>query len=508
MHHLRRIVKKIKNKHLNRSIDKQAITSTLATRRSESNITIGILPTPASEFLLHLDQNRQTPTREVLEPYLSYEAWLRQEFMRPGSEIDDLANLTQIYNGQEDLFRIRTIDRRRASSEKYLLPLHDNQREVDDSLAIAPTLKEYQKNFSGFTHDWSNIVVAGSSALLPLLSPRRDVSIGYEPTVENRLETYYQNTANSSDIDIFIYGLDSEDKAIQRIIEIEELLRKNQRLDRRHGLSLRSENAITLISPKYPFRHVQIILRLYRSISEILTGFDVDCACVAFDGNKVYSNPRGITAIATRTNTIDLSRRSPSYENRLWKYRNHNFEVYWDSLDRSRIKLNFSTSTQEEDYPKIPRLTGLARLLYSEHYIKDFAYRKLKRSYKARYVLKRALKRIDNGGDQTPATSSGYATFDIPYSTRYRYSRKPLVMTTNDTNITRIREYVIRHAKEPCMFGTIREVTGQYAEPGKKGVGRRARNKRVKPSEKVTFIKDNPGRQMIGSFHPLDADDW
>ncbi|KAI1636450.1 hypothetical protein F4809DRAFT_650578 [Biscogniauxia mediterranea] len=462
MQHLRRIAKKIQNRH----------------------------PNP-SKFLLYLDQNRLTPTREVLEPYLSYEAQLRLEFMRSGSKIDDLANLTQIYNGQEDLFRIRTIDRRRANSEKYLLPLQDNQREVDGSLAIAPTLKEYQKNFSGFTHGqpscylpvlhWSNIVVAGSSALLPLLSPRRDVSIDYEPAVENPPETYYQNTASSSDIDIFIYGLNSEDEAIRRIIEIEKSLRKNQRLQRRHGLSLRSENAITLISPKYPFRHVQIILRLYRSISEILTGFDVDCACVAFDGNQVYSNPRGITAIATRTNTIDLSHRSPSYENCLWKYRNHNFEVYWDSLDRSRIKLNFSTSTQDEDYPKLPRLTGLARLLP-------------KHSYKSRYTLKCALKRIDTGGDQIPAMPSGYATFDIPYSTWYTAER--------------IRKYVIRHAKERYMFGTIREVTGQYDEPGKKGVWRLARNKRVKPSEKVTFIKDNPGRQTIGSFHPLIDDDW
>jgi hypothetical protein len=56
---------------------------------------------------------------------------------------------------------------------------------------------------------------------------------------------------------------------------------------------------------------VQIILRLYKSISEILTGFDVDCACVAFDGQRVYANPRSIAAIATRTNLIDLSRRSP-----------------------------------------------------------------------------------------------------------------------------------------------------------------------------------------------------
>lgn len=40
--------------------------------------------------------------------------------------------------------------------------------------------------------DWSNVVAAGSSALLPLLPRRDDVKIRSDPTVEASLETYYQ----------------------------------------------------------------------------------------------------------------------------------------------------------------------------------------------------------------------------------------------------------------------------------------------------------------------------
>ena len=47
------------------------------------------------------------------------------------------------------------------------------------------------------------------------------------------------------------------------------------------------------------------------------------------------------------------------------------------------------------------------------------------------------------------------------------------------------------------MFGTIDEVTVKGEAPGA-----------GKLAGKVTFIKDDPGRQMIGSFHPLTADDW
>jgi hypothetical protein len=260
--------------------------------------------------------------------------------------------------------------------------------------------------------------------------------------------TCFRVVASSSDIDLFLYGLDSEDSAINRIPQLEAVVRENQRLSSGAGMALRSENAITFISPKYPYRHVQvgvyissiscgllpmliisgekkIILRLYKSISEILTGFDVDCACVAFDGKQVYSNPRGITAIATRTNTVDLSRRSPctcphserfsslpfskktktAYENRLYKYRSHNFEVYWDSLKRSRIN---AENCSPKSNPQI--LTGLSRLIFFENILKG---------RRDPYRRKRLLKTIDDSGEPTLATPSGYATLEIPYGERF-----------------------------------------------------------------------------------------
>jgi hypothetical protein len=174
------------------------------------------------------------------------------------------------------------------------------------------------------------VVAAGSSALLPLLPTRNDVRVEFDPAVQTAREAYYafvlllmyltvwnlligsyRSTANTSDIDLFLYGLDSEDEAIKRITELDAVIRKNQRLIPGSGLTLRTKHAITFISPKYPHRHVQIILRLYKSVSEILTGFDVDSSCVAYDGRQVYTTPRGATAIVTRTNVIDLSRRSP-----------------------------------------------------------------------------------------------------------------------------------------------------------------------------------------------------
>ncbi|KAI1454775.1 hypothetical protein F4805DRAFT_438391 [Annulohypoxylon moriforme] len=453
-------------------------------------------PTPPSQFLSYLYQdkkNKKIPTRELVKPYLVYENWLRYEFLRPDANIDDLVNLVPIYDGQEKSFKIRTIDYETADKDLYLMPLRGRQRENKPRLAIAESLEKYQENFNAFTHgvfaglDWSNLVVAGSSAMLPLLSRRKDVQIEEVPTTQNPGEIYYQSTASSSDIDIFLYGIDSEDVAVRRIIEIEALVRKNQHFLSSNALTLRSENAITFIAPRWPYRHVQIILRLYKSISEILTGFDVDCCCVAFDGKQVYSSPRGVTAIATRTNTIDLSRRSPSYENRLWKYRHHNFEVYWDKLDRSQIVITFDED--DDDYEGHKDLTGLARLLFSESVLRKIR----KKGDHNRWRMKANLKKLDDSGDPNlvAETSSGYANHRIVYGIR---------ITAED-----VRHNVISCATAPYMFGTIQEVTNPK---NRKCKWQLKHTSKTRLRRKVTFIKFNPGRQMIGSFYPITDDDW
>ena len=56
------------------------------------------------------------------------------------------------------------------------------------------------------------------------------------------------------------------------------------------------------------------------------------------------------------------------------------------------------------------------------------------------------------------------------------------------------------HSKEPYTFGTVDEVLSGETKSGKRGQG--------KLDKKLSFIKDDPGRQMIGSFHPLSEDDW
>ena len=189
---------------------------------------------------------------------------------------------------------------------------------------------------------------------------------------------------------------------------------------------IRTKNALTIAS-KYPTRHVQIVLRLYKSISEILTGFDVDCSCTAFDGSQVWASPRALSAFVTQANVIDITRRSPSYENRLAKYARRGFEVHWPNLDRSKI----DPTIFERSFSHV---LGLARLLVIEKLPTSIAresYLDGRRSERDRppSLAERYYRHAGgNLKEQQPEDIaewvddedvSSYHTFTIPYGPKY-----------------------------------------------------------------------------------------
>lgn len=192
---------------------------------------------------------------------------------------------------------------------------------------------------------------------------------------------------------------------------------------------------------RYPTRHVQIVLRIYSSISEILTGFDVDCSCAAYDGKQVYASPRAIAAYMTQVNTVDLTRRSPSYENRLSKYARRGFEVYWPNLDRSRI----DPTIFERSFG---RTEGLARLLILEKLPKSQdrdAYLDQRRAERGRPVANRYNQRrhqiwgnIKNDYEDEVAEwvdsdeVSDYHTFTIPYGPKFHARKVEKLLFTKD----------------------------------------------------------------------------
>ena len=269
---------------------------------------------------------------------------------------------------------------------------------------------------------------------------------------------------------------------------------------------------------------MQIVLRIYRSISEILTGFDVDCSCAAYDGKQVYASPRALAAYMTQTNTIDLTRRSPSYENRLSKYSRRGFEVYWPMLDRSRI----DPTLFERSFG---RTLGLARLLVLEKLPKNTdrdAYVDQRRAERGRPTINRWNARKLKGNMKEEHDDevaewvetdevSDYHTFTIPYGPKYHARKIERLLYAKDLllnaewNRPKDRDTMLH--RHPAFFGNATDVIGDCCGYCPKPVTPEdeaiAKDEvKIYVTGNLSFIKDDPGRQSIGSFNPLTDDDW
>jgi len=130
----------------------------------------------------------------------------------------------------------------------------------------------------------------------------------------------------------------------------------------------------------------------------------------------------------TQVNTVDLSRRSPSYENRLSKYSHRGFEVYWPLLERSRV----DPTIFERSFA---RTVGLFRLLVLEKLPKPndcdeyLEQRRAERGrppiniyHRIRYQLPGNVKdqQLNDVADWVEDEKvSNYHTFQVPYGPKY-----------------------------------------------------------------------------------------
>ncbi|KAI5840776.1 hypothetical protein DFP73DRAFT_557829 [Morchella snyderi] len=490
-----------------------------------------VLPVPVQDFLKYVEENPGVPIRELLGPYLEYETALRAYFaQKPEHEfVQGNINLISLFkndNARLAKIRARNLEQEiKEESEKYIMALGDEDRKASGEHFLVESFKEFRDNFNIFSEgsllnmDWSNVVVAGSAVLTPLLK----VPEKYAESKKSLREYYHQKLAPASDIDLFIHGIEDPEEAIKKIEQIENTIKDNLLWE---TTTLRTRNTITIVS-QYPNRHVQIVLRLYKSPSQILTGFDVNCSCFAYDGTSVLANPRALGACMTQCNDIDLTRRSPSYENRLSKYSHRGFEVYCDFLDRSRI----DPTIFERSFQKT---VGLARLLVlealpspedRESYViqrRQEMGRPQKEYTTAVFKDEKDLKQRvnDEVAEWDFEDISSYQKFSIPYGEKYNAKRieklffkKDLLLNAewNPMNKPPHREFALH--RHPVFFGGVKDVVvdccGFCPEPLNDEERKvYEEESKIYVSGPITFLRDDPGRQEIGSFYPLGPEDY
>ncbi|ODA83814.1 hypothetical protein RJ55_02330 [Drechmeria coniospora] len=485
------------------------------------------LPAPHEELVKHIAQNPDASMVDIVAPYREYEACLRAMFAqdRKNPVLDDpYINVVPLFTDNTKDITTRARDLSQESDEeqaRYIMALPDDKRRLHGSPATVADISAFQHNFNVFSEsslvemDWSNVVAAGSSVVNCLL-PVPDEFTGSKRKLR---EYYHEKFCPASDVDLFLYGL-THDEAIEKMKHIERAIRDALLNE---VTVVRTKYAVTIAS-QYPVRHVQIVLRVYKSVSEILTGFDIDAAGGAYDGKQVYVTPRALGSFITQINHIDLTRRSPSYENRLSKYSHRNFEVYWADLDRSRI----DPTIFERSFG---RTLGLARLLVLEQLPttsarEDYLNRRRmergrpKKHNNYRFAIRSNIK--DSHEDEvadwlSEEDVSNYHTFTVPYGEKFNAKHIEKLCYTRDLLLNaewnQPKERKVYLHRHPAFFGRVDDIVedccGSCPTPASpEEIETADKEAEIYISGKLSFLIDNPGRQQIGSFNPLTKEDW
>ena len=189
----------------------------------------------------------------------------------------------------------------------------------------------------------------------------------------------------TGDVDMFLYACNDETAVniIKDFIDWKKYVDKET-----YGYDkyiTRTKNAVTL---RIQYRKLegmiknsidfQFVLRLYKTPSEILHGFDVDCCCIGYDGKDIWMTERAYQSITNGYNTVNFDRLSPSYEYRLAKYGTRGMAVKVPMLNNNLIDINMleqdfliENNTEKFDrYRHTLKLKGLNLLLSLDYRLK------------------------------------------------------------------------------------------------------------------------------------------
>jgi len=103
---------------------------------------------------------------------------------------------------------------------------------------------------------------------------------------------------------------------------------------------IRNKNTIAIFLEDEEIK-IQLIFRLYCTISEILHGFDLGSSAVGYDGDNVYFTSLGKFCHEHSCNIIDTTRRSTTYEYRLAKYFGRGFNIVLPKFDITKLRTTY-----------------------------------------------------------------------------------------------------------------------------------------------------------------------
>jgi len=258
------------------------------------------------------------------------------------------------------------------------------------------------------TFNWNgDVVVSGGSAF--------NILTGFTSLEDNSLLYAIDNTRSIANDFDFCFVTKDPNRATEISRDICQRIKTFADNRNLNYLFIRNDNAITVgFNPREQKNFcdnggvlkIQIIFRLYNSITQNICGFDLDSCTIAFDGEKLYSTERFVRCLKYGYNLMDPERQSQNYDRRAFKYLNRGVAMALPGYIEDRVKdsLSFESihavynSKQFKTNAK-PNHTGLAKIVY--FYYKRFALYLLKSTHCGDNELK-----MQNGdyGEYMPST--------------------------------------------------------------------------------------------------------
>ena len=260
---------------------------------------------------------------------------------------DEVSLRNKLFNDEQTDYRDNDVD--------YLfeLQLANSHYNMDNSIPY-PTIKHGSKELgSGSMSSMSSMSSRMSremdKTVLHALEDWSDLLLAGGKCTEFSTNSELAKCWNGHDIGDFDMLLTTKDetKAKEAIVRVYKALTKVSK----NVYIIRSEHALNFITKELVI--VQIVLRLYNSVAQVLSGFDLDSCCVGWDGTNMYCMPRFLRSVFLGYNLVDQERQSVNYGIRLAKYN-----------ARYGFKIAVPGLILEHSIKPTSKSTGLSRVLY------------------------------------------------------------------------------------------------------------------------------------------------
>jgi hypothetical protein len=200
----------------------------------------------------------------------------------------------------------------------------------------AETLRQFKKNLQLASKNmlWPlslqrlGMVLAGGS--VAALVAKRDTDTLESPR-------FRPEVAPFDDFDLFLVGHTGERSVKQAIVALFSHLQRCCKAARAADALVHVRATTTSISFRVLGVTIQVVLRLYSTVAEVLHGFDMGSCAMAFDGSQVMTTELGKLAFDSLVNIVCLDGRRATYESRLRKYMRRGYGIVLRGMDASQL---------------------------------------------------------------------------------------------------------------------------------------------------------------------------